>query len=123
MINITDGTPSVRLLTISRGRQAAVREDFIIRGFGKRAVRVVLMANYNTLELTSKKMTDVELNHLLFVLAEIISKRGWKTGVVDISFLNGPLKTVQVNLVNPAGYLIRLGDFGNLVQIPSLFNV
>jgi hypothetical protein len=107
---------------ISRGRQAMAREDFIVRGFGKRAVRVVLMANYNTLENTSKKLSEFELTYLLIAIAEQISKRGWKTGVVDISFGFSAAQHGSVRMRNPAGHSVILGPVGRLVEIDHFLN-
>jgi hypothetical protein len=109
-------------ISISRCRQAVAREDFIVHGYGKRAVRVVLMADYNNLENTSKKLSEFELTHLLVAVGKEINKRGWKTGVVNISFGNGGVRHAQVRMKNPAGHLVRLGPIGGLVETSHWLN-
>jgi hypothetical protein len=109
-------------ISISRGRQAVAREDFIVRGYGKRSVRIVLLANYNTLENTSKKLSEFELTYLLVAIAEKISKLGWKTGVVDISFGFGAARHGSVRMRNPAGHSVILGPVGRLVEIDHFLN-
>lgn len=112
----------IRKVTIRQCRQAVAREDYIVYGFGKRAVRVVLLANYNTLENTSKMLNVFDLITLQSAIAREVTKRGWKTGVVDISFLNGPAKNARVHLKNPAGHLVRLGELGSVLEKQRFVN-
>lgn len=110
-------TTSGKEIQISRGRRRAMaREDFIVRGYGKRAVRIVLLANYHTLENTSKLLSKDELTSVLTKIAKEISKRGWKTCLVNISFFGEPAKHARVYVKNPSRCEIALGEIGSLIE-------
>ena len=109
-------------IQVTKCQPRATREDFLVRGIGKRAIRVIVMNRCDDMELMSKILSEYELYWLLVATAEKANKRGWKVVTVKIYFHNYPASHANVYLSNCSGFEFPIGRLGTIVEIEHFLN-
>lgn len=112
-----------KFIEITRKRQAIHREDFLVKGIGKRSMQAVICVDANTSKPASDFLSEFELYWLIVKAAEFVQKKhNWKVFVIKLPYLSDRPHSAKVFVRNASGVEYCLGDLGTFVECDHFTN-
>lgn len=112
------------MIEVTRKRQAATHEDFLVRGVGKRAIHVVIPFDYNSSKPVSELLSEFELYWLIVDMTKHINKQyHWKCFTIKTYWLSSGVRNAAVSATNCAGFTTPKNKIiGQLIDIDHFTN-
>lgn len=112
-----------KMIKVTRQRQACMREDFLVRGIGKRAIHVVIPFDATLTKPVSEILSEFELYWLIVGTAQSINKKyGWKHVIINLPYISSTIASCVIYVSNPARYKKALCSVGQMIDLQHFTN-
>lgn len=111
------------MIKVTRKRQACMREDFLVRGIGKRAIHVVLPFDAMMTKPVSEILSEYELFWLIVETAQFVAKNySWKCFTIKLPYLSYSIDNCFVYVRNCTRFEKGITDIKTLVDTEHFLN-